>query len=179
VTSAAWYGLFVAAIAIERLAEVVYSGRNVRRAIARGGVEEGARHYPAMVALHAALLASSVAEVWLLQRPWIPLLGVPMLAVVGAAMALRYWVIASLDGRWTTRVVYVPGDALVTTGPFRWIRHPNYAAVAAEVGAIPLVHGAWLTAVAFSAGNACLLRRRIRVEEALIGRLAGGGQEKP
>jgi methyltransferase len=89
-------------------------------------------------------------------------------------MALRYWAIASLGGRWTTRVVYVPGDPLVVTGPFRLVRHPNYAAVVAEVAAIPLVHTAWLTAVVFSVANAWLLRRRIGVEDALLDRLAGG-----
>ncbi len=171
-TSVGWYSLFVAVIALERVAETIVSSHNVRRAFARGGVEAGASHYPAMVALHAALLASSLAEVWLLRRPWIPWLGVAMIGVVAAAMALRYWVIWVLDGRWTTRVVYVPGDPLVAAGPFRWVRHPNYAAVVAEVAAIPLVHGAWLTAVVFTLANAALLRRRIRVEEELLRRVA-------
>ncbi len=159
------------------MAETIVSSRNVRRAFARGGIEAGASHYPAMVALHAAFLASSVTEVWLLRRPWIPSLGVAMIGIVAAAMALRYWVISVLDGRWTTRVVYVPGDPLVVSGPFRWFRHPNYAAVVAEIAAIPLVHSAWLTAVVFTLANASLLRRRIRVEEELLGRVAGRPEE--
>jgi methyltransferase len=127
-----------------------------------------------MVALHAAFLVSCVLEVWLLRRPWIAPLGMPMLGLVACGMALRYWAIASLGDRWTTRVVYVPGDPLVATGPFRLVRHPNYAAVVAEVAAIPLVHTAWLTAVLFSVANAWLLRRRIGVEDALLDRLARG-----
>ncbi len=87
-----------------------------------------------------------------------------MLGVLCGSMALRYWVVLTLGDRWTTRVVYVPGDALVAKGPFRWLRHPNYVAVAAEVAALPLVHGAWLTAIGYSAANALALRRRIEIE---------------
>jgi len=174
VTTAGWYTLFVVAIVLERLVEMRVSARNLRRARARGAVEAGAGHYPAMVAIHAAFLASCVLEVWLLRRPWIARLGLPMLALVASAMALRYWAIASLGVRWTTRVVYVPGDPIVATGPYRLLRHPNYAAVVAEVAAIPLVHTAWLTAILFSAANAWLLHRRIAAEEALLDRLARG-----
>jgi acyl carrier protein len=91
-----------------------------------------------------------------------------MLALVFGAQAVRYWVIHALGGRWTTRVLHVPGDPLVTGGPFRWLRHPNYLAVVVEVAALPLVHSAFLTATIFSAANAALLRQRIRAEEALL-----------
>jgi acyl carrier protein len=91
-----------------------------------------------------------------------------MLVLLGGASALRHWVIRALRGRWTTRVLFVPGDPLITDGPFRWLRHPNYLAVAVEMAALPLVHCAWLTALVFTGANAVLLRRRIRVEEALI-----------
>lgn len=177
-TTADWYTLLVGAIAVQRLVELRVSSRNLRRALARGAVEAGADHYPAMVGLHAAFLASCVLEVRMLARPWIPLLGVPMLAFVACAMALRYWVIGSLRGRWTTRVVYVPGDPLVTTGPFRWLRHPNYAGVVTEIAALPLVHSAWLTAAAFTAANAAVLARRVRVEESLLQQLARRAPEK-
>ena len=100
-----------------------------------------------------------------------------MLALVAGAMALRYWAIATLGGRWTTRVVYVPGDTLVTTGPYRFLRHPNYVAVVTEIGAIPLVHTAWLTALVFTIANAALLARRIRVEEGLLQQLASRPRE--
>jgi methyltransferase len=177
VTTADWYTLFVGGVAIQRLVELRVSSRNARRAFARGGVEAGEGHYPAMIVLHAVFLASCVLEVRLLGRPWLPALGWPMLAAAAGAMALRYWVIASLAGRWTTRVIYVPGDPLVVTGPFRWLRHPNYVAVVAEVAAIPLAHTAWLTAAGFTAGNVALLARRIRVEEGLLQRFADGHRE--
>jgi methyltransferase len=166
------YTLLVTAVAIERVAELAIARRNLGRALARGAVEAGGSDYPWMVALHGTFLAACLLEVWLLGRRWVPSLGTAMLSVLALSMAVRYWVIASLDGRWTTRAVYVPGDRLVARGPFRWMRHPNYAAVAAEMAAIPLVHGAWLTAIAYSAGNAFLLRRRIRAEEELIAHCA-------
>jgi methyltransferase len=172
VTSRVAFTLFVGFIALNRLVEAAVSARHVRGARRRGGIEAGAAHYPTMVGLHAAFLASCVLEVWLLDRPWHPALGVSMLAVVGCAMTLRLWVIAVLGERWTTRVIYVPDDPLVTAGPFRWLRHPNYVAVVAEVAAIPLVHTAWLTALVFSAANTWLLRRRVGIEEDLLRRLA-------
>jgi methyltransferase len=178
VTTTDAYTLFVGAIAAQRLCELRLSSRNLRRARARGGLEAGADHYPAMVALHAAFLVFCVLEVRLLARPWSPTLGLPMLALVAGGNALRYWVIATLRGRWTTRLVYVPGDPLVGSGPFRWLRHPNYAAVVVEVAAIPLVHTAWLTAVAFSLANAAILARRITTENAFIRSLADQRRER-
>jgi len=82
---------------------------------------------------------------------------------------LRYWAIASLGDRWNVRVIVVPGEALVVSGPYRYVRHPNYLAVAVEIATLPLIHGAYLTAIAFSAMNAALLRVRIRTEEAALG----------
>jgi methyltransferase len=152
--------------------ELAIARRNLVRALARGAVEAGGRDYPWMVALHGTFLAACLLEVWLLGRRWVPSLGAAMLAVLAISMLLRYWVIASLGGRWTTRAVYVPGDPLVVEGPFRWMRHPNYAAVVAEFAAVPLIHGAWVTALAYSAGNALLLRRRVRAEEALLAHCA-------
>lgn len=164
----AGYALLVAAVAVQRLLELLVSRRNTRRALQRGAVEAGGEHYPWMVALHATFLVACVAETWLLRRPWIPALGWAMVALLAAASAVRYWVIVTLAGRWTTRVVYVPGDPLVASGPFRWMRHPNYLVVSIEIAALPLVHTAWVTALAYSVANAFLLRRRIAVEEALL-----------
>ena len=111
--------------------------------------ETGQGHYPAMVALHTGLLAACPAEVWLADRPFVPALAWPMLAVLAAAQALRWWCIHTLGPRWNTRVIVVPGLPLVTGGPYRWrwLRHPNYVAVVAEGVALPLVHTAWVTAV--------------------------------
>ena len=167
------YTALVAIVAILRLAELRISARNVAALKARGAVEVGAGHYPWVVMVHASWLIGCVLEVWLLDRPWIAGLGLPMLALFAAGMGLRLWTIRTLGGRWSTRVVVLPGEPLVTTGPFRWLRHPNYLAVLIEVAALPLVHTAWITAVAFSVLNGMLLRARIRVEEAAMSRWCG------
>ncbi|WP_455354896.1 isoprenylcysteine carboxyl methyltransferase family protein [Streptomyces sp. SYSU K217416] len=163
-----WYTALVLAVAGERIAELVVALRNARWSLARGGTEAGRGHYPAMVALHTALLAGCLAEVWLAGRPFLPLLGWTMPAVVVAAQALRWWCIRTLGRQWNTRVIVVPGLPLVSGGPYRWLRHPNYVAVVAEGLALPLVHGAWVTAAVFTALNAVLMAVRIRCEEAAL-----------
>jgi methyltransferase len=167
--------VLIAAVAAERGVEMLISRRNARRAFARGGIEVGAGHFGLMVLLHSLFLMACVAEVALLERPWRPWLGWPALALVAASMGLRYWVIATLGERWNTRVILVPGSAAVSSGPFRYVRHPNYLAVVVELAALPLVHGAWLTAVGFGLANAALLRRRIRVEEQALMEHCGYG----
>ena len=168
-TRLAFAGL-VGVVAVQRLVELRLSRRHVRLALARGGVEAGADTYRWMVALHAATLAASPLEVLLWRRPWIPALGVAMLAALAAAQLLRYWAIRTLGVRWMTRVVCVPGDRLVTRGPYRLMRHPNYVAVGVEFIALPLVHTAWVTAIASSLANALVLRRRIGIEEEALAR---------
>ena len=167
-----WYLLLIAAVAAERVAELVVSQRNLAWSRARGGVEFGAGHYPAMVVLHTGLLVGCVVEVYALHRPFVGWLGWPMLAVVIAAEGLRWWCIATLGRQWNTRVVVVPGAQRVTGGPYRFISHPNYVAVVAEGIALPLVHGAWLTATVFTVLNAALLSTRISTENAALARLA-------
>ena len=162
------YLLFVGAICVERLVELVLSARHASAMRARGGVEYGAGHYPVMVALHTALLAGCFLEPVLADRPFVPALGWSMVVVVLAAMALRWWCIATLGVHWNTRVIVVPGTPLVTGGPYRWLRHPNYVAVVVEGAALPLVHTAWVTAVVFTVLNAVLLTFRIRVEDAAL-----------
>ena len=160
-------------VAFQRLTELRLSQRNERLARAAGAVEHGAGHYPVMVAIHTLFLISCVAEVFLLDRPFAPRAGGAMLLLLGLATALRYWAISSLGERWTTRVLVRPGVQLVRTGPYRFLRHPNYLAVVLEIAALPLVHGAWLTAVVFSLANAALLTVRIRAENAALESLAG------
>lgn len=167
-----WYLLLIAAVAVERVAELVVSQRNLAWSRARGGVEFGAGHYPAMVVLHTGLLVGCVVEVYALHRPFVGWLGWPMLAVVLAAQGLRWWCIATLGRQWNTRVVVVPGAPRVTGGPYRYISHPNYVAVVAEGIALPLVHSAWLTAAVFTALNAALLSTRISTENAALARLS-------
>jgi methyltransferase len=164
-TTEAAYSLLVLLFGVERLAELRLSLRNARWSFARGGVESGQGHYPFMVVLHTALLAGCVAEVWLLDRPFLAWLGWPMLTLAVAAQALRWWCIITLGPQWNTRVIVVPGLPLVANGPYRRLRHPNYIAVVAEGLALPLVHTAWLTAAVFTLLNARLLAVRIRSEE--------------
>jgi methyltransferase len=166
--SRALFVLLIATVASERLVELVLSRRHERTLRARGAVESGAGHYPLMVGVHAALLIGAPVEVLLLDRPFLPWLGWPMLALVAATMALRYWVIATLGERWTTRVLVLPAAPLVVRGPYRWLHHPNYLAVAIEVVALPLVHGAWITALICGAANLAVLALRIRVENAAL-----------
>lgn len=159
------YALLVVLVAGERLAELAISRRNERRLRARGAVEAGAGHFPAMVVLHALWLPACPLEVWLLDRPFLP----PLAAAAGLAlaltMALRYWVIATLGDRWCTRVLVPPGEPRITGGPYRFLRHPNYLAVAVEVFALPLIHTAWLTAAVLGGLNLAVLAVRIRAED--------------
>ena len=112
-----------------------------------------------MIALHTGLLIACVAEAFLLDRPFIPLLGWPMLVIALLCQIGRYWVISSLGRQWNTRVIVVPGLGRVVRGPYRysWLHHPNYLIVVIEGIALPLVHSAWITAIAFTVLNAILL----------------------
>ena len=166
-----WYALLIAAVALERIAELVVSQRNLSWSRTRGGVEFGAGHYPAMVALHTGLLVGCVVEVIALHRPFVPLLGWPMLALVVGAQALRWWCITTLGPQWNTRVVVIPDAPRVTSGPYRFFSHPNYVAVVVEGIALPLVHSAWITALVFTVLNAALLRTRIGVENSALASL--------
>jgi len=161
----AW--LFTALIAVvgaERIAELVVAQRNLAWSRARGGRESGFSHYPVMVVLHVGLLVGCLLEVWLAHRPFIAALGWPMLALVVAGQALRWWCIRTLGHHWNTRIVVIPGSTRVVRGPYRFLSHPNYVAVVVEGFALPLVHSAWLTAAAFTMLNAALLSVRIPAE---------------
>jgi methyltransferase len=163
----------VLAVGVERLAELTQSRRHAAWAFSRGGVEFGRGHFPAMVALHTVLLFGALAEVWMLDRPFLPILGWSALTVVIASQTLRWWCIATLGRQWNTRVIVVPGLPLVSRGPYRLLHHPNYVAVVLEGAALPLVHSAWATAVMFTVLNAALLARRIQVEERALATVAG------
>jgi methyltransferase len=166
------YTAFIALIAAGRLFELRVAKRNLRALVARGGVEVAPEHYRWMVLLHTLFLVACLLEVWLLERPFLPWLGIPMLLLAVLAAGLRLWVIRTLDGRWTTRIVVLPRVTPVTGGPYRFLRHPNYLAVITEMFALPLIHSAWLTAAVFSLLNAWLLRVRIRAEEEALSRLS-------
>jgi methyltransferase len=170
-----WFVLLVAAVAVERLAELVVARRNEAWSRARGAQETGARHYPVMVVLHTGLQAGALLEAGLGDRPFLPGLGWPMFALVVAAQGLRWWCIRTLGPQWNTKILVVPGLPRVTGGPYRWLPHPNYVAVVVEGAALPLVHTAWATAVVFTVVNAVLLRVRITAEDAALRSLAAVG----
>jgi methyltransferase len=158
------YYVLVMATCLERVAELAVTKRNAAWSFARGGVETGRGHYPAMVVLHTGLLAGCLAEPPLAHRSFVPALGVPMLVLAVGSQGLRWWCIKTLGPRWNTRVIVVPGLALVDDGPYRWFRHPNYVAVVVEGFALPLAGSAWITAAVFTVLNAALLTVRLRCE---------------
>jgi len=169
VTRHALFFGFMALLAAERGVELVLSRRNAQRAFAQGGRETGQGHYRVMVLFHTLFLGACVAEVWLLRRPFPGAVGWAALGGALGAQALRYWAIGALGERWNSRIIVVPGAPPVTRGPYRFLRHPNYVAVVLELLCVPLIHGAWVTALVFTVGNALLLRVRIRAEEAALG----------
>ena len=159
-------------VAVQRLLELRYSRRNERRLRAKGAVERGRGHYPAMVAIHALWLVSTLAEGLLrgpVPPPWWP---VP-LALFLVVQPLRYWAIFSLGENWNVRVLFVPGRKPVVRGPYRYFPHPNYVVVAAEVLALPLIFGAWTTAMVFSLLNALFLYVRVGTENRALEELSG------
>ena len=156
----------LAFVTLERGAELVWARRNTRRLLAQGAHEAAGGHYPLIVGLHAAWLAG----LWLLapDRP----VSLGWLAVFAVLQAGRLWVLATLGRRWTTRIIVLPGEALVRRGPYRLLPHPNYAVVAGEILVLPLVFGLLAYGLIFSALNAAVLWIRIRAEErALSGAL--------
>jgi methyltransferase len=155
-------------VAAERVLEVVIAARNARRSLARGGVESARREHWLVVILHFPWLAAGPLEVLLFDRPFLPPLAAFCVAVVVAAMVLRYWAVATLGDRWNLRVITVPGEAAVTTGPYRYLRHPNYLAVFVELFAVPMIHTAWLTALVLGGASALATLAKIRAEERVL-----------
>lgn len=166
------YLALLGAVSLARLVELRVASRNTAVLRAAGAIEMGAGHYPVMVLLHAAFLSSCVVESLARPTP-------PPAVVAGAALALalatmlRWWVLATLGPRWTTRVLWLTGTPRLSGGPYRFLRHPNYLAVVVEIAALPLLAGAFVTAAVFSVLNGLLLVWRVRVEEATMARFAG------
>ncbi|MGO4386195.1 isoprenylcysteine carboxyl methyltransferase family protein [Microvirga sp. 2YAF29] len=145
-------------VTLQRICELAWARRNTRRLKARGAVEVGARHYGLIVFVHAAWLLGLWMLVW--DHPLI--LG--WAGVYVALQAARIWILASLGDRWTTRIIVLPKAPLVRTGPYRFVSHPNYLLVVAEIAVLPLAYGLPGYAVLFSLMNAAVLRIRIRAE---------------
>ena len=163
-----FYVWLMALTALERLVELRVSLRNAAWSFARGGVEHGRGHYPFMVVLHTGFLFAAPLEAWLLDRPFFPAVGIPLVVAAVLLQGLRWWCIQTLGPRWNTRVIFVPGLKRVTGGPYRYLSHPNYVVVVLEGLVLPLIHSAWVTALVFGLCNALLLRRRISVENAAL-----------
>jgi methyltransferase len=158
-----WPLLIVGLVALERLAELIYANRNTSALLRAGAHEIGRSHYPLIVLLHLSWLIAIYAiadkgapPVWF----WI--------AMFVLLQAARYWILATLGRYWTTRIIAVPNAPLVTGGPYRFLRHPNYAVVIAEIALLPLAFGEYAVAIVFSLLNAALLWRRIRIETAAL-----------
>ena len=150
--------LVLALVTLQRLGELLLAERNTRRLLAKGAHEVARGHYPYMVAVHAGWLAA----LWLL-GPGPPIHVIPLI-VYAALQVVRVWVIATLGERWTTRIIVLPGEPLVRHGPYRWLDHPNYLIVIAEIAVLPLVFGLPVVAGFFSVLNAIVLWVRLREE---------------
>jgi methyltransferase len=156
------------AVALLRLVELHISRRHQKEMAARGAAKVDEPKFRWMVLLHTAVLLGAALEVVLLRRPFILWLAVPMFVIFLAANALRWWVIRSLGEHWNVQVVDSTRLGVVTSGPFRYVRHPNYAAVFAEMLALPLIHTAWITAVAGAIAHIGVLAQRLSTEERVL-----------
>jgi methyltransferase len=155
------------AVMAQRAGELVLARRNTTRLKARGAIEIAPRHYPLIVAVHAAWLLS----LWVFGRDQ-PLHITALLGYI-ALQGFRIWVMGTLGARWTTRIMILPGEPLVTKGPYRFISHPNYAVVSAEILVLPLVLGLPVLAAIFSLLNALVLTIRIRAENSALADSSG------
>jgi methyltransferase len=155
--------IVVGLVAIQRLGELLYATRNTRCLKRRGAVEYGRTHYPLFIALHAAWLFAILAVVPA-ETPifWLPL---GLFVVLQAA---RLWIVITLGRYWTTRIISLPEAPLVRSGPYRFLRHPNYLMVIGEIALLPLAFGAWPLSLVFSLFNSALLAWRRKVEDAAL-----------
>jgi methyltransferase len=162
-----WSTALLVYLTVQRLAELWWAKHNERRLLAAGGVEYGRSHLPLMILLHAAWMIG----LWLLgtDRP----VSLVFLGLFVVLQLVRFWVLVALGRRWSIRVIVVPGEKLVARGPYRWIRHPNYAVVVGEIAVVPLALGLPIYALVFSVLNAVVLAIRIRAENAALTSAAG------
>lgn len=150
--------VILALVTLQRLGELWLSNRNTRRLLAQGAHEHAPGHYPLIVAVHVLWLA---ALWWLAPGRGVDAFWIAMFVLVEIG---RIWVIAALGPRWTTRIIVLPNAPLVRSGPYRFVDHPNYMIVAAEIAVLPLVFGLWQLALVFSLLNAVILWVRVRAE---------------
>jgi methyltransferase len=162
------YLALLALVGIGRLAELGISRRNQRQLAKQGARKVAEPHFRWMVILHGGILVAAAVEVVILRRPLIPALAISMGVLFVFANLLRWWVIRTLAGHWNVQVMASSHVGVVTSGPYKWVRHPNYVAVAAELFALPMIHTAWITALAGTAANLEILRRRLNVEDTVL-----------
>jgi methyltransferase len=177
------YLALLVVVGAERLAELVISRRNQRQLEQQGVRKIVEPHFRWLVFYHGVILVCAGAEVLFLHRPLIPALAISMAVLFILSNVLRWWVIHILAGHWNVEVMNSSSVGVVTTGPYRWIRHPNYVGVVIEVFSLPLIHTAWITSIFATLGYMELLRRRIKVEDGVLladpaYRLAMGGKPK-
>jgi len=163
----AFLGLLVA-VALLRIVELGISRRHQLEMIARGAAKVEEPRFRWMVALHTTVLMGAAMEVVLLRRPFIPALAAVMFLIFLVANVVRWWVIRTLGEHWNVQVMNSTGMGVVTSGPFRYVRHPNYAAVFVEMLALPLIHCAWITAIAGTFAHAVVLSQRLATEERVL-----------
>jgi methyltransferase len=162
------YLILLAAVGATRLLELRISRRHQQQMATRGIEKRTDPQFRWMVAFHALVLSGAAIEVVVLHRPFLPQLAAPMALLFFSATALRWWVIRTMGAHWNVEVMASAPLGVVTTGPFRWVRHPNYLAVFVELVALPLIHTAWITAVAAAAGNFWVLHHRLSLEEPVL-----------
>jgi methyltransferase len=158
----------LAAVALLRCVELGLSRRHQRALTVRGVPKAHDPYFHWMVILHAGVLGGAAIEVWVWRRPLIPWLAIVMAALFTLANVLRWWVIRTLGAHWNVQVMDSVGLGVIDRGPFRLVRHPNYAAVFLELAVLPLIHTAWLTALLGSIAHVWVLSRRLAVEEAVL-----------
>jgi methyltransferase len=155
--------IILALVTLQRLGELGLARHNTQELRERGAIEVGAAHYPLIVAVHTAWLAA----LWIFGRN--EAVNLPALALFVVLQGLRVWIIATLGPRWTTRIIVLPGEPLIAAGPYRYVAHPNYVVVAAEIAVLPLALHLPVTALVFTALNAAVLAVRIRAESRALG----------
>jgi methyltransferase len=162
------YLALLLAVALLRLVELRISKRHQAQMVARGAAKVDEPRFRWMVALHSAVLFGAALEVLLLRRPFLPVLAASMFFIFLVANAVRWWVIRTLGEHWNVQVMDSTRLGVITTGPFRFVRHPNYAAVFAEMLALPLIHTAWITALVGSLVHLVVLAQRLSTEERVL-----------
>lgn len=162
------YLVLLAIVGAGRVLELHYSARNQKKMIAQGATLVPERYFSLIVAVHSGVLVSAALEVWFLKRPFLPALAIPMGILFLCANALRWWVIRALSGRWNVQIMDSGFLGVVTAGPYRWVRHPNYVAVIIELFSLPMIYAAWITALWGTLAYSCILIRRIATEESVL-----------